>query len=863
MEDRYVLAVTLILLFVIVLILSVWEYTLDKNYKNTPIVNYSRSAQPNTNPPALLLGATDTDSSQNSTGLQPSSLHQPCNPGAEQSGVPNLPISYTSKCSEGQACVNSTTKGNVCLSKLGYFCKNKMDCDPTTTDECIGNICVSRTNKLNAPCNNNSDCFLSTNNTNLSCVQTDSGKRCKYDLYPLGNKCAFDQECYPDANGQEYACVQGPSSNYIVSGTGNNQGNIVLNEGMSSLVYSFVNNIEDKKVKLINNQTGTCSYYQITKFALEDYSFSPVYYPTTTPAMSTIDNGVCYNIIFYEADISTNTCIAKVNSDAKISSIENHYLKDLMTKTDDPCQSNSTKVTVGNDVYCVSNSNVKAGQVDRRTIAGTICDTANPSLGCCSIGNVPNIPSLTCTYNESLTDATEINYNFIGNEDFKTVGRCLFPSGGLVSNCNNFLRGCKQPYLCYEENYGNFCLQPLETQTCYFDDACPEGFSCIDKKCVASDSDTPNITGNSFINDVGLFYFDPTLNKYKRITVQPNDISQIETSYTDTKLILGQNYIDSNVSKICIYDGLSFILYILTYVSENNYSCKTININQVFTHKVTDIILDPDDNILLVIKENIVTARKRSYKIAEVGTSLTLNTSFSNLSVGTSVFYSGVSGNINNQNLYNVSAINGSSLELEGITSYDANLKNGYIITYDNTMTFSNGEFSINGGIGWCIDNINDTEYSWVQTGDMFQITGGTIGVSGSIAGIGPNITLDGTSLYFYTYISKENNYNYFTISDNYNASDGSVPFIKDNRYIGQSMTYSSEAKVALYNNLVTYSITKLDENQSINSELNPNSSQAYITKQGNSFDKNGMDVGGITYAFDSDTNINFKTYQK
>ena len=850
MEDWYVITVTLILLFILVLLLSVWEYTLDKKYKNTPIINYNQPSQQNKNPSTLLLGANETDSNQNSSGFQTSTLRQACVTNNEESGVPNLPISYTSQCSEGQNCVNSVTKGNICLSKPGYYCKNKMDCDPTTTDECIANICVSRTNKLNAPCNSNSDCFLDTNNTNLSCVQTDSGKRCKYDLYPLGNKCQYDQECFPGT----HACVQGPSSNYVISGTANSDGNILLNDGMSLFVYSFVNNIENKKVKLVNNQTGVCSYYKITDFSLENnYSFTPIYYTNTYPPL-TINDGVCYNVVFYENQPGENTCIAKINSGAKISSIQNTYLKDFMISLDEPCQSDSTKMTINNETYCVSNTNIKNNSIDSRNTAGTLCDIENSSLGCCS--NSSTIP-LVCTYSENLTETTENNYNFIGNEDFKSVGRCLVPSGGLNSNCNDFLKGCKKPYLCYEENYGNFCLQPLETQTCYFDDACPEGFSCVNKKCVSSDSNTPNIVSNSFNQDAGLFYFDPTLNKYKKLTILEDQLDNITTLYTGTKLILGQNYNSTNVTKICVYDSVSFDVYIFTYVSEDTYRCKKIHLDYT-SQDALDITIDPDDNILVILKENISTARKRSYKIVGTGTSLTLNTTFPNLAIGTSVFYSGTSGTINEQNLYNISGVCGKHINLENVLTYDSNLENNYIITYDNTLSYPDGTFSNQGGIGHCQDNIQDIDYSWVHSGDMFQIKSGTIGISGSLANVGPQVTLDGTSLYFYTYIEKNSDYNYYMISDDYNASEGSAPFIQGNKYIGQSMTYSG-ACVRLYNNLVSYSLINIDESQTT---VTINNSEPYITKTGNSYAKNGTDVGGITYAFDSNTEVKFKTYK-
>ena len=191
--DIWVLLVSIIIIIITVTLFSLWENVLrnKENYKNTTLVDYSKSNQTNLgnpiqlhdvknpllDPPVKIYTSKETSTSQPFSGYQKSSLHQPCNDETDDSGLPNLPSSYVlQNCSDGQVCTDSLTKGKICLSKPGYFCNNKQDCSPDS-DECIGNICLSRTNKLNSLCETNEDCFTPLNNNNLSCVQTDFNKK--------------------------------------------------------------------------------------------------------------------------------------------------------------------------------------------------------------------------------------------------------------------------------------------------------------------------------------------------------------------------------------------------------------------------------------------------------------------------------------------------------------------------------------------------------------------------------------------------------------------------------------------------------------------------------------------------------------
>ena len=879
MVDKEVIIVSIIIIIVLIIFISAWSYSLNKNYLNTPVVNFSKPSEHDTNPPKILLEAYQLDTVQNSSGYKKAYLHQPCVPKTNNYGVPNLPNlpnSYFHNCSYGQACVDILTDGFTCLSKPGFFCKNKLDCDPTSSDECLNNICISKVTTLNKPCNDNSDCISDNNNDNLSCVQIDSDKRCKYDLYPLGKNCSDDLDCYPDSENQEYECVsKGLIDDYIVVGTGAPNDRIVLNEGMSILVYSFVNNIDGKKVKIINNSDDSkVSRFQITNFDLSNYSFQPIYYPNEHISIP-ITEGTCYNIVFYEGtNVSLNTCVSKINAGGKISAIENKYLKELMSSLDKPCNSDSETISFGGDLYCEYISEVefkeeKEKEKEKEFYINVLCDTNNKEMGCGDGHNLTeetDIPDLTCSYVESLTENTENNYNFIGNNDFKTVGRCKYPSGGLGSDCNLYIKSCQKPLLCYEEEFNNYCLQPLETQQCYFDDSCAEGFSCINHKCSPLDKNTPNGPTNN-INNPGLFYFNPETNNYKKITINPsNSLENIDSSYQNTKIIIGQQHQENNVKKICIYDKEGGDIYVLDYVSEDNYNCKKISISYLNINNIT-VTIDPDDKILLILKENIKTVRKRSYKINSTAFGF-LTLGYHNLSVGTSVFYSGIDGSINDKNIYTVGAANDLQISLEGVISYGSSVLGNYIITYDNVVSYNSltpGSWVEDKGIGYCTDN--DIEYSWVHTGDMFKLTNGTLGISGNIADIGPSVTLhtDQDNLYFYTEISKSTNttnkYSYYDISDDYNASEGSVPFINGNKYIGQSMQYSNDkVHASLYDGLVSYSLIPVDETQQ---SIIVNNSENYITKQGGSVFKNGMDTGGVTYAFDNDIELEFKTYKR
>ena len=77
-------------------------------------------------------------------------------------------------------------------------------------------------------------------------------------------------------------------------------------------------------------------------------------------------------------------------------------------------------------------------------------------------------------------------------------------------------------------------------------------------------------------------------------------------------------------------------------------------------------------------------------------------------------------------------------------------------------------------------------------------------------------------------------------------------------------MNYSSGTSVALYDGLVSYSMIHVDQTPPDPSDPPVNIySEPYIKKKDGYPSKNGMDVGGVTYAFDSDTKVEFKTYKK
>ena len=231
------------------------------------------------------------------------------------------------------------------------------------------------------------------------------------------------------------------------------------------------------------------------------------------------------------------------------------------------------------------------------------------------------------------------------------------------------------------------------------------------------------------------------------------------------------------------------------------------------------------------------------------------------------LFYSGSDeGLVTNKNKYVVNSVNDENITLKisdgaVVTVYNTDLAGNYLITYDNTLGFINGEYTNGLSFSDCKDESTGLNYSYVQTGDMFKIEG-DITVTGTTEGLVDTYnvaeTLDGSSLYFFTQIGNNDNINYFTICDDYNASEGSAPFIKNKKYINQKIeTNNSEASI--YSGLVSYSVRVLEENNLPSTITN---SDNYVAKQGGVYAKNGMDVGGVTYAFDSDTEVLFDTYK-
>ena len=245
--------------------------------------------------------------------------------------------------------------------------------------------------------------------------------------------------------------------------------------------------------------------------------------------------------------------------------------------------------------------------------AGMICDTQNDKLGCLSE------PYLHCSYSEELEELTGKNYNFIGDNDYKTVGKCLFQTGSLMSFCDDLRISCKPPLLCLEEQEFNICLQPLNTDKCYFDDSCAPGFSCIGNVCVPEKNSPQSVQKLTEvnINNTGIFYFDPQSNNYTKLTIPGQGFGTITNiDFYSYELVLGKTYTGTNINKICLFDKSKDDLIILTYDSATNDYSSNVKEMQKLSNIRNQIIIDQDDNILMVSKENISTARKRSYQIA-------------------------------------------------------------------------------------------------------------------------------------------------------------------------------------------------------------------------------------------------------
>ena len=164
-------------------------------------------------------------------------------------------------------------------------------------------------------------------------------KRCKYDLYPLGKQCSYDEECFSTTEDNEYACVDSENAeNYMIKSVGGNNNITIEDVDERLLIYSFVENIEGKKIKIKNSSSGISSFYKITNFDITNYNFIPIYYPNHLNEID-ISIGNNYDLIFYEKENNFgNICISKINEGGKISSIENNFLKNLMLATEEPCK---------------------------------------------------------------------------------------------------------------------------------------------------------------------------------------------------------------------------------------------------------------------------------------------------------------------------------------------------------------------------------------------------------------------------------------------------------------------------------------------------------------------------------------------
>ena len=883
MKTNEILLLVLIIALIVVFILIsyFWDNAIETEYKASTLIPGKPPTLRDPNPDQLLLTSGQQDSKQPKSGYNGPTLRQPCIKDSDPKGLANLPNAYILEdCGPGAECSDSLYKGSICLSKIGFGCISKNDCVPGASD-CINNICVSNENKLNSICLNDGDCQSVIGPNNLSCVKTVGGtKRCKINNYPFGYGCDSFLDCSDGNDFNNVECLANieEKNPYDLSSKYNTSYGLSFTADIN-LFNSIKDYMNNKLVLIIDKNSSEIkeNYYTITNFTgIEPYTFTPVLFKNNVyqDSINFVDN-YNYTVRMIASTMpGENYCVSKIPEGGKINSIENTYIRDVMTNLNNPCDGDNVKVTKGEDSYCLS-SLLNQGAL------GYLCDASKDSQLNCNKEAVLVVNDKTyqpgCLYDQEIENNLANNYNFNNNDNFKTMGRCLHPIGKSGDSCNKSSVGCSIPNICIEDNDSLICLKNFNQQECSFDDQCADGFICNqDKQCIPEQGNI--CLDDDCNNNVYLYkYTSGRDSKYTKIIQIPFAVNS-----KNFNLYMGQKYIDQQISKFVVYDKINKNIVVVVWdSSQNKYVISEnrrfgINLQSGLTFH--SIVIDPDDKILLFYKKKIRSYTRRSYYISDFDALdyVFIGTSYANLQVGTPIIYYNYNGatltNFNKGTSYRVNEyIPGRNLiKIEdnngaviSPTHYD---KGNYFITYDNTVSFGNGTVSWNAGIGYCDGLFEGTsyKYSWVNTGDKFYNTG-TTQVEGLTYGLSYTETLNETSPYFFSQItSYDRDYSYYMVSDSYNTADGSAPFINEKKFITQQFTYNNST-AKLYDDMVTYGVTEIDistiaPGEGFNLELE----DLYVNENtDDQLEINGLPVNGITYAFEEETKVKFSTYTK
>ena len=430
MKEEKIIEIVLWVCLIFVLVyyiyeIFIWRYFNDKENSAPPIVIDKSNTKKN------LEGALFTNN-QNipsiDTGYNDVSLNNPCdldNPEALSNNIPNG--RRVKKCAKGLKCVSGVVKGgNICLLENGETCLSSRSCAPPYS--CINGICQEKTEIINKPCDDNSDCQVDgIYRFNHVCYKESNSVKgiCKYDIYPLDSGCRNKDECrFSNSTLNEVSCITDVDLEKI--------------EGTSVIFYSGIDGASDKRFGTFVSLNNDVDFLKNRNSSIKleyssgsNFNTCRVLNVKGTSVLLSCDAEIINSSKYYISDVKLKgICLVDYPLGTSPPTIP-HYDEKY------PCVTGAS--TFGGD-FCVETSRGKNGVLGKNN---QICQQT--SIPCDkSLG-------LDCTFNNNVFSNISVNYNtedgFINHTPINSIGKCFHQTQRYLEPCSNNLQ-CIAPNIC-------------------------------------------------------------------------------------------------------------------------------------------------------------------------------------------------------------------------------------------------------------------------------------------------------------------------------------------------------------------------------------------------------------------------------
>ena len=858
-------SVILISVFFMIIVLWLW-WALINEREQAPLVIESDGTQE---------AETYTDDQQNTTfsttGYEFSGLNMPCVQQDPKGALPNLPGGYKiSNCDEldRKICVENLVQGGgICLSSLGGSCQSLYDCAPGQgATACLNNVCVNtkELDTINQPCVNDFDCQTSGQNH----ICDPSQKICKVNYFPYETGCIVDEDCLSDTDFNKNACINIDSTGLDIKVFYQNPYLVVDDETQKNLVF-FRKNITISVLQ----EDNSFSVYRLTtnleSFAgISGKAFNSVYI-----SGKILQNGNISIATGSTGGRKTGICVSKIPRGGKIIDIAGVSIpcEDGLINVSGFCVKNIFYSEKG--IICDKRGNMSSLECD--PISKLDVGTEEVSLTCLGTNQISEDFSQNFNYTyPSLTGGESSEFR----DEIKHLGYCGFPTTDEFNRCDPDNLTCKPPYICItatdkSENPFSFCSTDFNRQECVVNSDCPTGYDCKDSICLSEKDNICILDGDCENGDCGdtkyLYQYDISQNKYVRLFEIPSghgedikirngkDIVTDRNQYQflpqkfmvwsvlqDTVINRPDDYRDmngyQNISD-STYSSERAVVSIYTY-GNGTYTNNTITVNMYPVPvllptggKLTfvDFLLNGSGEIYGIYSKQSKNDRKRSVKITSfIGNGrfrLGINSGFND---GDEVIYKNGISYPQTQNYYIRRENSGTVSDNFTVENFYLSLtKTGSVIIPDSTA----------GNLGE-IESTSNVYYTQMPQQTDNVLKSSLIGASFENGDMiltekdkSIKVKYQNSGEYDYTgnnsiYLSKtsdlsdypiDTSYNtrsdlfFYHLTDSYQESQGSVPFVNGQKTVFQEIYYE-DGFTNLYLNPEShsYSIFLLSQNQ-------------------------------------------------